>query len=201
MLDAVLKDQLRTLFKDLSQQYMLDAVVAPKHPKRQELEEVLNDLASCSTHIHSNIKDGDGLQFTILQNGESTRIKFRSTPNGHEFSSLVLAILNCDGKGRNLPDETVIKRIKQLKGPIHLTTYVNLSCLMCTEIVQSLDAMTVYSDQLHHEIVDGGINKLEVIEKNIMALPTVFANGELFLVGRADYHTLIEKLETKYGTH
>ncbi|NDV81254.1 hypothetical protein [Bacteroides sp. 51] len=201
MLDTVLKDQLRTLFKDLSQHYTLDAVVSPKHPKRQELEEMLNDLASCSTNIDCRFSDGNGLQFTILQNEKSTRIKFRSTPNGHEFSSLVLAILNCDGKGKNLPSETVIERIKKLNGPIYLTTYVNLSCLACSEIVQALDAITVYSDQINHEIVDGGINKLEVIEKNIMGLPTVFADGDLFLVGRADYLTLIDKLEAKYGTH
>lgn len=121
MLDTVLKDQLRTLFKDLNEHYMFDMVVSPTHPKRGELVELLNDLATCSDHLSCEVKDGMGLQFTILKNGESTRIKFRSTPNGHEFSSLVLAILNCDGKGKNLPGETLIHRIQNLKGPIHLT--------------------------------------------------------------------------------
>lgn len=201
MLDTVLKDQLRTLFKDLNQQYILEVVVAPNHPKRGELVEMLDDLASCSTHIATRFKDGDGLYFTILQNEKSTRVKFRSTPNGHEFSSLILAILNYDGKGKNLPGEALIERIKKLNGPISLTTYVNLTCLACSEVVQALNAITVYSDQISHEIVDGGINKMEVIEKRIMNLPSVFANGELFLIGRTDYLTLVEKLEAKYGTH
>lgn len=201
MLDTVLKDQLRTLFQDLTEQYVLDAVVSPTHPKRTELLEMLNDLANCSSHITCRSQDGKGLQFTILKNEQSTRICFRSTPNGHEFSSLILAILNSDGKGKNLPNHTIIERIKKLKGPIHLTTYVNLTCLACSEIVQSLNTITIFSDHIHHEIVDGGINKLEIIEKNIMGLPSVFADGELFLVGRADYPTLIDKLELKYGSH
>lgn len=201
MLDTVLKDQLRTLFKDLDQHYTLDAVVSSRHPKRKELEKILNDLASCSAKINCRFSEGEGLKFTLLQNEKSARIKFRSTPNGHEFSSLVLAILNCDGKGKNLPDEMAIERIKRLKGPINLTTYVNLDCLVCSETVQSLNAITICGHQIHHEIVDGGINKLEVIQKNVMGLPTVFADGDLLLVGRADYSTLIDKLEEKYGTH
>lgn len=201
MLDTVLKDQLRTLFKDLNGQYVLDVTVSPKHNKREELVEMLNDLASCSSHITCQFKDGDGLMFHILKDGKDMNIRFRSTPNGHEFSSLILAILNCDGKGKNLPSDTIIERIKNLNGPIHLTTYVNLTCLACSEVVQTLNAITVFSNQINHEIVDGGINKLEVIEKNIMNLPTVFADGELFLIGRADYATVLGKLEAKYGTH
>lgn len=201
MLDTVLKEQLRTLFKDLNQHYTLEATVSPKHPKRKELSEMLEEMASCSTNIDYGLKDGEGLEFTILQNKKSTRIKFRCTPNGHEFSSLILAILNCDGKGKNLPSESVIERIKKLNGPIALKTYVSLNCLACSEVVQSLNAITVYNDQINHEIVDGGINKLEVIERKIMGLPTVFADEELFLVGRTSYSTLIEKLESKYGSH
>lgn len=200
MLDDVLKDQLRVLFKDLNAHYTLDAVVAPQHPKRAELLETLCDLATCSTHITLRSRDGNGLQFTILKNEQDTRIKFRSTPNGHEFSALVHTILNCDGKEKTPPDEHIVKRIRQLKGPIHLVTYVNLSCLVCSEVVQTLNIIIKYNDQIYHEIVDGGINKMEVIEKKIINLPSVFANYELFFVGRANYSAIIEKLESKYGT-
>lgn len=200
MLDTVLKDQLRVLFKELLAQYTLDVVVSSKHPKRGELLELLDDIVSCSSQISYQVTDGEGLQFTILKNGKSTGIKFRSTPNGHEFSSFILAILNCDGKGKNQPNESIKEQIKKLKGPINLVTYINLSCLSCSEVVQALNVITILSDQVNHEIVDGGINKLEVIEKNIMALPCVFADGELFLIGRAGYPELIEKLEAKYGT-
>lgn len=201
MLDAVLIDQLRVLFKDLNSQFILDSIVDPNHRKRTELLETLDDLASCSPHITTRNKDGEGLQFVILKDGKDVGIKFRCTPNGHEFSSLVLAILNSDGKGKTLPDENIISRIRQLNGPVHLLTYVNLTCLICSEVVQMLNAITIYSDQIQHEIVDGGINKMEVIEKQIMNLPSVYADGELILIGRACYNEILDKLEAKYGTH
>ena len=73
------------------------------------------------------VNEGSGLKFTIGKNGKPTEITFRAIPNGHEFTSLLLAILNLDGKGKNFPDEAVCNRVKALKGPIHLVTYVSLN--------------------------------------------------------------------------
>lgn len=201
MLDSSLKKQLQTFFKDLEAQYVFDVTVSPTHTQYAQLKELLSDVCECSPNISLRITEGTGLQFSLLKNEEDTRIKFRCTPNGHEFSSLILAILNCDGKGKNFPSETITKRIQQLKGPIQLITYINLSCLACSEIVQSLNVVTSLNNQITHEIVDGGINKLEVIEKHIMALPTVLADGSSFLIGRATYPDIIDKLEAKYGTN
>lgn len=200
MLDSTFKEQLRTLSKELKHEYTFDAVVSSKHPQCNDLKEILNDIASCSEQIHCTFRAGDGLQFTLLKDGENTRISFRSTPNGSEFTSLIMAIVNCEGKGKNLPDEAMIKRIEQLNGPIRFTTYVNLNCTICPETVQLLNAVTMYNDQIYHETVDGSINKLEVIEREVMVLPTVYANDSFFMTGKTDYPTLIEKLEANYGT-
>ena len=89
---------------------------------------MLADVAEYSDKISCQIKEGKELEFSLLKNGEPTGIKFRGVPNGHEFTSLLLAIMNADGKGKNFPDKTICNRVKALKGPIHLTTYVSLTC-------------------------------------------------------------------------
>ena len=171
MLDTSLKDQLKNIFAVLEAQYTLDIAVAPQHESRQELTEMLADVAECSDKISCRIKEGKELEFSLLKNGEPTGIKFRGVPNGHEFTSLLLAIMNADGKGKNFPDETICNRVKALKGPIHLTTYVSLTCTNCPDVVQALNAMATLNPQIHHEMVDGAIyqdeeNTLEVKEKS-----------------------------------
>ena len=85
----------------------------------------------------------DGVDWnSFIKDGAKTGIKFRGVPNGHEFTSLLLAILNSDGKGKNFPDESICNRVKALNGSIHLTTYVSLTCTNCPDVVQALNAMT-----------------------------------------------------------
>ncbi len=200
MLDQSLKDQLRSLFADLNNEYILDITASPQHESYKELTDLLNDVASCSEKITEKITDGDGLEFSILKNGENTGIKFRGVPNGHEFTSLLLAILNSDGKGKNIPDEFISNRIKALKGPIHLTTYVSLTCTNCPDIVQALNVMAILNPAISHEMVDGAINQEEVDALKLQGVPAVFADGQLLHVGRGDLGELLSKLESHYGT-
>ena len=100
MLDSAMKDQLSGIFSGLVSQYVFDIQVAPDHESRQELIDLLGDVASCSDHLSCSVADGEGLQFTIVKDGMPTGIRFRAVPNGHEFTSLLLAVLNCDGKGK-----------------------------------------------------------------------------------------------------
>lgn len=199
MLDKVLTDQLRFLFKDLQNHYIFNVEVADKHSKRQELIELLNDVCECSPNISYIINEGKGLEFTLYKNKNNTGIKFRCVPNGHEFSSLIMVILNCDGKGKNMPDEETQNRIKTIKGPIHLKTYVNLTCLSCSELVQMINIIAILNNQISHEIIDGGINKMEVILLEIQNVPTVYANDKIIQIGRSNFKEFIEKLETKFG--
>lgn len=199
MIDQELKEQLKGIFATLNANYTFDITVSPEHESKKELLELLSDVAESSKKITLAVKDGEGLEFTLLKNGASTRIKFRGVPNGHEFTSLLLAILNADGKGKNLPDETITKRVQALKGPIKLTTYVSLTCTNCPDVVQALNAMTTLNDQISHEMVDGAINQQEVEALNLHGVPAVFADGKLIHSGRSDFGELLSKLEAEYG--
>ncbi len=200
MLEAVLKEQLRGIFAGLESEYVLNIRVSSEHESRGELLGLLEGVAECSERISCRISEGEGLEFTIQKDGQETGIKFRAVPNGHEFSSLLLAILNCDGKGKNIPDEAIRNRIKGLKGNIGLKTYVSLTCTNCPDVVQALNAMVVLNGEIHHEVIDGAINQEEAERMKIQGVPSVFANGELIHVGRGDLGELLGKLETLYGT-
>ena len=174
MLDASLKEQVRSIFSGLKADYMFDMEVAPQHESRGELVELLGEVASCSDRIACRERPGEGLRFSLLRNGEPTGISFRAVPTGHEFSSLLLAVLNADGQGKNFPDRSVCDRVRALNGPIRLTTYVSLT-------------------------VDGAIHQAEVAALNVQGVPSVFADGELLHVGRGDFGELLAKLEARYG--
>jgi alkyl hydroperoxide reductase subunit F len=145
------------------------------------------------------VKEGAGLEFSLLKNGNNTGIKFRGIPAGHEFSSLLLAVLNSDGKGKNIPDETTCNRVKALKGDIHLTTYVALSCTNCPDVVQSLHLMALLNGNIRHEMVDGALYQDEADRLKIQGVPSVFADGQLIHVGKSDFGELLGKLEAHYG--
>jgi alkyl hydroperoxide reductase subunit F len=200
MLDTSLKAQVKTIFADLLSQYLLHITVDDEHPNKAELLELTEDVASCSDHISCRVLTGKGLEMALFKDGQPTRIKFRAVPSGHEFTSLLLAILHCDGKGKNLPDEFIIQRIKNLKGNIHLTTYVSLTCTNCPDVVQALNVMAIYNPHISHETVDGAINMEEVERLHLQGVPAVFADGEMIHVGRGELGELLLKLEKKYGS-
>lgn len=200
MLETALKDQLRTIFAPLDSRYTFLIRLNPRHENRNELIELLEDVASCSEKINYRLEEGEGLEFELLKNEQKTRIKFRGIPNGHEFTSLLLAILNSDGKGKNIPDGNLQKRIAALKGPIRLTTYVSLTCTNCPDVVQALNLMAILNDNIEHEMVDGAINQAEVEALHIQGVPSVYADGKLIHIGRGEFGELLEKLEATYGS-
>ena len=114
MLESALKEQLKGIFAGLEANFTFDISVSSSHENKTELLELLGDVADCSDHITCSVNEGEALKFTLLRNGDRTGITFRGIPNGHEFTSLLLAILNLDGKGKNFPDEAVCNRVKLL---------------------------------------------------------------------------------------
>ena len=176
MLDASLKEQVRSIFSGLKADYMFDMEVAPQHESRGELVELLGEVASCSDRIACRERPGEGLRFSLLRNGEPTGISFRAVPTGHEFSSLLLAVLNADGQGKNFPDRSVCDRVRALNGPIRLTTYVSLTCTNCPDVVQALNAMVTLNPGVEHETV--GI-------ENLISVPETTGRE---LVGRLAEH-------------
>lgn len=202
MLDVNILDQVRGIFSGLDAKYTLSASVAQSRGEAREFTEFLNDFASTSPNLSAVFTEADGnaLEFSILKNEEPTGVKFRGIPNGHEFTSLLLAILNADGKGKNLPDEMITRRIKSLSGSVKLQTYVSLTCTNCPDIVQALNIMAILNPDITHEMIDGALFQEEADAMKIQAVPTVYANGKMLHVGRGTLGGLLEKLENEFGS-
>ena len=200
MLESSISDQVRNIFRQLESYYSLHVTYYPKHEQAQELVELLTDFVDCSDKLSCEFTQTDEqkLEFSLFKDGKDTRVKFRGIPNGHEFTSLLLAILNADGKGKNIPDEAICRRIQALKGPIKLQTYVSLTCTNCPDIVQALNIMAILNEQISHEMIDGALYQDEVDALKIQAVPTVYANGKLLHIGRGSLGELLQKLEDTF---
>ena len=200
MLDTSILQQVTEIFRNLEADYTFRISLSPLREEAGGLIEFLNDFATTSPRlsVEKHETDGDALSFSLLKNGEETGITFRGIPNGHEFTSLLLAVLNADGKGKNLPDEGIARRIRALKGDIRLQTYVSLTCTNCPDVVQTLNIFALLNPCIHHEMVDGALFQAEVDAKGVQAVPSVFANGDLLHVGRGSLGELLEKLEAVF---
>lgn len=202
MLDKGILEQVRQLLGGLESRITLRAVYNPQHEKAAELEAFADGFCSCSDMLgveKETVTDDGRLEIAIEKDGRPTGITFRGIPGGHEFSSLLLAVLNADGKGKNLPDETVARRIASVKGPVKLRTYMSLSCTNCPDVVQALNVISLLNPSVSHEIVDGALWQDEVSALGIQGVPSVMADGSQLHVGRGDLGTLLQKIEDKYG--
>lgn len=203
MLDQSILQQVREIFKNLDAHYTFRLIADSHRSEAEEMRQFLSDFASCSDHLaneYNQTFQDNSLEFSILKDGIETGITFRGIPNGHEFTSLLLAVLNADGKGKNLPDEAICRRIKALKGDIRLQTYVSLTCTNCPDVVQALNIMALLKPDLTHEMVDGALFQEEVNKLNVQAVPAVYANGEMLHMGRGSLGELLQKLEERFGS-
>ena len=202
MLDPNIIEQVRGIFQALEADYTLRVTASDHRPEAQELQQFLADVAGCSPHIsiETRLTNDESVEFSLLKEGRETGISFWGIPNGHEFTSLLLALLNADGKGKNLPDEAIARRIRSLKGDISLTTYVSLTCTNCPDVVQALNIMALLNPRLRHTMVDGALFQNEVNRLGVQAVPAVYADGALLHVGRGTLGELLQKLEEKFGT-
>lgn len=199
MLEQSLKDQVKAVFQSLKSEFVLQITADPHHPNRQEMIGLLDDVASCSENVRTEVAEGQGLSFTIVKNEIASGITFRAVPNGHEFTSLLLAVLNMDGVGKNFPDEAIVQKIRAISGDTVLKSYISLTCTNCPEVVQALNVLSILNPAVKHEIVDGAINKAEVEALGVQAVPSVYLNGELLHVGRSSLGELLMKIEAQIG--
>lgn len=216
MLDADVLDQLKAVFSKLTGEVVLRASQS-SHASQIELEEMLREVASTSEKIRIEWQADlhtDAPWFEVVGSAEAeggtvgsvtaggNRIAFRGVPGGHEFSSFVLAILNRDGKGK-LPDPGIAARVRALKGPIRLRTYVSLSCENCPEVVQALNVMASLHPDFHHETVDGAVAQDEVTALGIQGVPSVIrvadSGSELVHSGKSQFVDLLGMLEETFG--
>ena len=199
MLDQSLKEQVRSLFSSLENQYILKVIASENNSERDNLVSLISDLSDTSDKISVEVESGDSLELKIYKNGAPAGFLFKAVPTGHEFTTLLLGILNLDGKGKNFPDDLVANRIKALKGDILIKSFISLTCTNCPEVVQTINMMTIINPRIRHEIIDGALYEEEAKALNIQAVPTVFAGDKLLTVGRTPLAEILDKLEQQYG--
>lgn len=197
MLDANLKTQLKSYLEKLVQPIELVAYL-DETAKSRELRELLQDIQSLSeriTFVESTEEAARKPSFSINRPGSDVSVAFAGIPLGHEFTSLVLALLQVGGHPIKL-DEAVIEQIRNLDGDYEFETYFSLSCQNCPDVVQALNTMSIINPRIRHISIDGALNQDEVQAREIMSVPTVFMNGQLFDQGRSSVEQLLAKLDT-----
>jgi len=199
MLEEAIIEQLKTVFNKLENNIYI-VYDNSDHIKQNELVDMLQGIASTSNKIilEKSQETSSYPKCKIYNSKKKSSITFSGIPGGHEFSSLVLSILNSDLKGK-FPDEMLIQRIKQIKGSISLKTFVSLSCENCPEVVQSLNLIAVLKEDFHHEMIDGEFAPELVTELGIQGVPSVVDGNKLIHSGKITLLSLIEKLEKAYG--
>src|SRR5690606_32909163 len=133
--------------------------------------------------------------FAITSPGQDISLRFAGLPMGHEFTSLVLALLQVGGHPSKAAAE-VIEQVKSLQGEFSFETYFSLSCQNCPDVVQALNLMAVLNPNIRHEAIDGALFQDEVEARQVMSVPAVFLNGELFAYGRMGLEEIVAKLDT-----
>ncbi|MEO6984366.1 MAG: thioredoxin family protein, partial [Paralcaligenes sp.] len=186
MLDANIKGQLGTYLERVTQAVELRASLDDS-AKAQELRAFLEEIAGLSdkiTLVSDTAKDQRVPSFAIARTGTDIEVHFAGIPLGHEFTSLVLALLQVGGHPPKL-DEATVEQIRRLPGEYLFETYFSLSCQNCPDVVQALNAMSVINPKIHHVAIDGAFFQEEVQNREILSVPAVFLNGKLFHQGRA----------------
>ena len=196
MLDNTIKTQLKVYLERLQQPIELIASLDDSD-KAQEMWGLLNDIASLSSKVNVRTDGSDPRRpsFAVTRPGIPARIAFAGIPMGHEFTSLVLALLQTGGHPPKV-DAELIEQIKAIPGTFRFETFISLSCQNCPDVVQALNLMAVLNPGISHTMIDGAIFQKEVDERQIMAVPTVYLNGEPFGQGRMTLEEIIAKIDT-----
>ncbi|PIC56011.1 alkyl hydroperoxide reductase subunit F [Sporosarcina sp. P12(2017)] len=193
MLDANIKAQLAQYLEMMEKEVQLK-ISAGSDKVGQDMQELVDELASMSSLIKVEKAELERTpSFSINRPGEDTGIVFAGIPLGHEFTSLVLALLHVSGRAPKV-DEQVIEQVKNIEGAHHFESYISLSCQNCPEVVQALNIMSVLNPNITHTMIDGAVFKDEVESKNIMAVPTVYLNGEPFTNGRKTIEEILAEM-------
>ena len=172
------------------------------HEKRAELTEFLSDVTSVSERLHLEERDTNGLlrspvSFMLEVDGKPNGIRFSGIPGGHEFNSLILAILHSSGTAMKL-DDSIVSIIRRIQEPLNFEVFVSLSCHNCPDVVQALNQFALLNPNISSEMIDGGVFPQLVAERDIQGVPSVYLNGDSFANGKVDTAQLLGKLMEQY---
>ena len=196
MLDTALKTQLKEYLTRLREPVELVASLDDSL-KSAELSALLQDIAEQSERIGVVRRDDDARRpsFAITRPGSPISVRFAGLPMGHEFTSLVLALLQVGGHPPKQAAE-LLDRVRGLDGDYLFETYFSLSCQNCPDVVQALNLMSVINPRIRHVAIDGALFQKEVEARGVMAVPSVYLNGEPFAQGRMSLEQILAKLDT-----
>ncbi|AGX06737.1 probable alkyl hydroperoxide reductase, subunit F [Bacillus sp. NRRL B-14911] len=193
VLDADIKAQLAQYLQLMESEVLLKVSAGSDDVSRDMLA-LVDELASMSSSIKVEKAELHRTpSFSVNRIGEDTGVTFAGIPLGHEFTSLVLALLQVSGRAPKA-DQKVIDQIKNIKGEYRFESYISLSCHNCPDVVQALNLMSVLNPNITHTMIDGAAFKEEVESRDIMAVPTVFLNGESFGSGRMSLEEILGKM-------
>lgn len=167
-----------------------------EHDKRAEQAGFLADVAGISDNLQFEERDAglrSPISFSLEVEGQATGIVFSGIPGGHEFNSLILAILHAAGGEMKL-DESVRNLVRQVSNPLQFEVFISLSCHNCPDVVQALNQFALLNPNISAEMLDGGLFQELIDERDIQGVPTVYLNGELFANGKVDAAQLLDKL-------
>jgi alkyl hydroperoxide reductase subunit F len=194
-LDANIKSQLAQYLAMLENDIVITLSVA-EDAVSLEMKALVHEIAAMTPKISViNAALPRTPSFTIGTAGQAATITFAGVPLGHEFTSLVLALLQTSGRAPKI-DAALAQQIREIKGTFNFETYVSLTCHICPDVVQALNTMAVLNPNITHTMIDGGVFKAEIETKQIMGLPTVFLNGDMFGNGRLSLEEIIAKIDT-----
>ena len=171
-----------------------------EHEKRSELKEFLSQLSSVSENLTLVERDESlrsPITFYLEVEGKNNGIHFSGIPSGHEFNSLILAILHSSGTAHKL-DNTLTAMVKKINEPLHFEVFISLSCHNCPDVVQSLNQFALINNNINTEMIDGGLYPSLIEDRNIQGVPSVYLNGELFANGKIDTAQLVDKLIERF---
>ena len=196
MLDDTLKAQLQQYLALLRQPIRLIASLDGSSTAA-EMRELLQTIAGLSEKVSVDFSGDDARKpsFVIAREGQDRGVRFAGLPLGHEFTSLVLALLWTGGHPPKVEAE-VLERIGALEGNFEFEVYMSLSCHNCPDVVQALTLMAVFNPKVQTVVIEGGAFQQEVEAREIMAVPMVFLNGQVFGSGRMSVEEIVAKLDT-----
>ncbi len=197
MLDASLKTQLQAYLERLTRPVHLVASLDEGDSSAQMLQ-LLQDIEALSPKVSLEVRRDDAQRkpsFAVTSPGQDISLAFAGLPMGHEFTSLVLALLQAGGHPSKAAAE-VIEQVKSLDGEFAFETYFSLSCQNCPDVVQALNLMAVLNPKIRHVAIDGALFQQEVESRQVMSVPAVFLNGELFAYGRMGLEEIVARLDT-----
>ncbi len=196
MLDDTLKAQLKAYLERVTQPFEMVASLDDSAGAREMLE-LLQTIAGLSDKITVRTDGNDARKpsFSLKRLGSDMSLRFAAVPLGHEFTSLVLALLWTGGHPPKVEPE-VIEQIKGLDGDYNFEVYMSLSCHNCPDVVQALSLMAVLNPKVKTVVIDGALYQQEVTDREVMAVPMVYLNGQVFGSGRMLIEEIVAKLDT-----